>query len=748
MTTLTVPRRMLVAMLAAVALLPLVVLAPVAQAAIQTVGLLLIPGICAISFSRTHLRGPVLLLAVVVALSVAAHLLVIGAIDVVSLWLGWRSTLEPSSLQVELSLFWFLLAVAVHLFGHDMAVQMPRRPGTGDLIVLCCAGSALVQAQAGALILNNGGSGRFALVSYGFVAACFVSMILLPTRPTRDTTHLVLVWLAVALLWSNSLRSPYLSGVDINYEYQIATMVQAHGVWDPASLRDAFMACLSSSLFPVVFSNIAGIPMMVVFKVAMPLLFSLIAVFVFEIGSVFVGDRGAIAAVFFFLAQPGFQQWLSIPVRQEVALLLFAVSLWALLTRGLDRSSRITFFWISSVGMLFSHYSTVYVACFIFFVALGFEFVLGRLRRRVIRQERRVLNVVGVVALSAGAVIWYGPATTHTYAVAEFASHSTAGLRHIFDPSVQQPGQSAFKGFGLFTAEPQQNLVSTYVRETTRDYRARYGSAALLGPPSSAANVGATLLAGGQGREPWASLLPPLRSLAKILGLLVLSVGVVRVWRTWGHADMARVLVGGAFLTGVVLVLLPFVSISYDLMRLYQQLLVLLAPMVVIGAATIFRRSSQHKPLIGSTLLVVYFALLSRATFQLGGGSDVSMTFSNRGWDYSIYYVAPQDVSAAAWLATQWRNDANRPLVFADSVAASKLRLVAPVALSAKVKPDLLPATYVRGSYMYLDRTNLTLGGTVIRDWRGRTLSMTVNRRYFDEHLNRVYSTSSSAVYH
>ena len=745
--TVTVPVRALVLCVAGVALLPLLVRTTLFAALVQSVGLLLIPGLCTMFLIRLRSRGPVVVLAVAVAVSIAADVLVIGALDVLSIWLAWARPLDQASLQLQLSAFWLLLALAVHLFGDDLVVEVPSKISPADLLILCCAGSALVQAQAGARILNGGGSGGFVVAAYVFVAATFLIMILQPQATSRDVLQLALALLAVALLLSNSLRSPYLSGVDINFEYQVASLVQSAGVWDPSSFRDAYMACLSSSLFPVVLSNLSGLALMGVFKVVMPVVFGLIAVFVHEVARHYVGQRGAVAASFFFLVQPAFQQWLSIPVRQEVALLLLSVSIWALLGAGLSRAARLTVFWLTSLGMLVSHYTTVYIACLVYLVALGTDFFRSR-ARRTIRQERPVLSLGGVVALSVGAILWYGPATTHTYAVAEFAAHSATGLGSIFDPSVQQQDQSVFGGFGALGGSAQRDWVPIYVEETTREYQDTYGRAALLGPASSAAHVREVDLASGSRHEPWFSLLTWLRAVAKVLAPVVIAMGVVRWWRNSREPDLGTALVAGSFLTGLALVILPFASINYDLNRLYQQLLILLAPMLVVGANCVAPRLRNGRAIYGGALVVLYFALLSRVAFQAVGGPDVSMTFNNRGWDYSIYYTHPDDLAAAGWLTSRWSAAEPKPLVFADSVAETRLRLIAPVTMSAKVKPDVLPTTFVRGSYLYLDRTNVALGGAVIRDWRSKTLSLTVDQHYFDKHLDRVYSTPSTAVYH
>ena len=121
------------------------------------------------------------------------------------------------------------------------------------------------------------------------------------------------------------------------------------------------------------------------------------------------------------------------------------------------------------------------------------------------------------------------------------------------------------------------------------------------------------------------------------------------------------------------------------------------------------------------------------------------MTFNNRGSDYANYYVADTDISAARWLSDQWESNKKKPLVFADQSASNRLRLVAPVALSQHVKLDLLPSTFVKGSYLFLDSTNILTGG-MVRIYGNQTIGSRSTSSTLMT-LNRVYSTSNTAVY-
>jgi uncharacterized membrane protein len=224
-----------------------------------------------------------------------------------------------------------------------------------------------------------------------------------------------------------------------------------------------------------------------------------------------------------------------------------------------------------------------------------------------------------------------------------------------------------------------------------------------------------------------------------------MAIGVIVLWRR-KTAGPARIFAICSVLSAAILVMIPFVSVEYDLNRLFQELLVLMSPVMVVGGAAIWRWKWRYKPLAVGVCIVVYFGLLSRAFFQLSGGSDISMTFNDSGSDYQHYYVTDTDMAAAQWLSKQWEDDHGKKLVYADEIATTRLKLDAPLALTTNAQLDLLPSTFVKGSFLFLDSVNTATSETV-RVYAGQTLVLSIDTKYFNSHLNRVFSTSDTAVY-
>jgi uncharacterized membrane protein len=410
--------------------------------------------------------------------------------------------------------------------------------------------------------------------------------------------------------------------------------------------------------------------------------------------------------------------------------------------------------------MVLSHYTTSYLACFFYIVTLAVRRLAWRRADKLRHADKlppsfnkpspslygKVLSWPSVIVITVVALAWYGPITEHSEPIiAQYAAQTVQSLPSMFDPSVQEAGQTPLSGFGLLSRSHPKDVVGTYIQQTTKQYQAQYGPASLLGPPSSSAAVGSVNLTPIPVHKPWITFVPMLRSAAKVIALLLIAVGAIVLWRRRTF-ELSQVFAMSAVLSSIILVMIPFVSVDYDLNRLFQQFLVLMAPIMVVGAAVLWQRPWRYKPLLAGGLVILYFSLLSRAAFQLTGGPNISMTFNNRGWDYTHYYVSDTDISGGRWLVSQWESEKKKTLFYADQVASTRLRLVAPLSLSAEVKPDLLPSTFVKGSYLFLDSANVSALGTVSSSGN-EALSLSIDFKYFNSHLNRVYSTSDTAVY-
>ena len=93
-------------------------------------------------------------------------------------------------------------------------------------------------AVFGANRLNNGASGNVTLIALAMVALVGVFSVRW-LRFTRESIMSVVIYLvSLSLLLTTSLRGWYVTGHDIQQEYLVFQLTEAHGRWSMAYFHD------------------------------------------------------------------------------------------------------------------------------------------------------------------------------------------------------------------------------------------------------------------------------------------------------------------------------------------------------------------------------------------------------------------------------------------------------------------------------------------------------------------------------
>ena len=155
-------------------------------------------------------------------------------------------------------------------------------------------------------------------------------------------------------------------------------------MWRPRT-GDAYNASLSLTTVPAALHSLTGVSGLALFKVAYPAIFALFPVSVAVLLLRFVGRVSTLGLTILVAMNPiGFWQ-ISAVARQELALVLFAALLLAVMVSGGSRAARTGFVLIVGCACVLAHYSTGYVAIGL----LGGAVVLGRILTRRASSESR-----------------------------------------------------------------------------------------------------------------------------------------------------------------------------------------------------------------------------------------------------------------------------------------------------------------------------------------------------------------------
>ena len=219
-------------------------------------------------------------------------------------------------------------------------------PGPGQLRcsipLLVLAPVPPLLAVLGAASIDNGNGAGVSLSGFALVGLLAAGTLLGDNDRGRAGVVLVIYVLGVTVLWSFSARSRYLYGYDVHQELATLARVAQAEMWRPRT-GDAYNASLSLTTVPAALHSLTGVSGLALFKVAYPAIFALFPVSVAVLLLRFVGRVSTLGLTILVAMNPiGFWQ-ISAVARQELALVLFAALLLAVMVSGGSRAARTGF---------------------------------------------------------------------------------------------------------------------------------------------------------------------------------------------------------------------------------------------------------------------------------------------------------------------------------------------------------------------------------------------------------------------
>ena len=639
-----------------------------------------------------------------------------------------------------------------------------RRLTEGSRLI---AGGALavVGAIIGAVRLNNGASGSVTVVVLILVASLFALLIWRRSRLSTTVLAIVLYELALATLLMTSLRGWYVTGHDIQVEYQVFQLTSRNGSWDMSRFQDPYNACMSITILPTLFARLLHISDPYVFKVLFQAIFAACPVVVFLLARRFASTLVALLATIYFIGFPTFFTDMPFLGRQELAFLFVALGfLVATQPRWSTRRARIWFGGITA-GVLLSHYSTTYV----FLATLGVAFVSGygmdllrHLRARFTHRRASaagrapVIGLANIALLASLTFIWSGP-ITHTSGHLEATLKSSA--QSVFGSGGQRSSDTSYSLVGG-TAQTAAQRLAAYEKQTAKDttkQRAagafyplstvdRYPAKALLTPDLPVTAVGRVVEHSGVSAETLNGLMrtgaASVIQLFVFIGLVVVVLGRSTRFRP----DREFILIAGASMAvGVSQVILPDLSVEYGLLRAFQQSLIVLAPFLAAGSITAFAWAGRRLVVPLACLMAIgFFVSLTGVVPQLLGGYPAQLHLNNAGQYYDVYYSHPQERRAYSYLQTRLAADHKRltdPQVESDLYTFNRLS-----SIGTPRGNDIFPTLLQPGGYVFLGDSNVTKKISSFT-YAGDSITYRYPFGLLDATKNLIYASNGAQIY-
>ena len=602
-----------------------------------------------------------------------------------------------------------------------------------------------VLAALGAVRLNNGGDALVAQLTIVYGVLVIISAITLRRRLSIELLAWFVFILGLSILLMTSMRGWDIVGHDIEREFRVFSLTHLQGHWDIAQYRDPYNACLSITILPEMLTKLLNTTGIVVFKVILQVIFAACPVVIFLLIRRYASKLAAIVGALLFICYPTFIANSAMLTRQGVAYFFFSLAI-LIISNKVQTKRYKALFLLCSLGAILSHYSTAYMFVGLFAVAVGCKVAMTW------RQGYRpwpwpsklpstVLSPLFVLLLLLMTFGWYARITDTSGGLGATLTSSVANIPNLFSDHDNKSSDTSaalmFSG-GKTPAE----LYTTYVGQPLNESGAALPMPTLTDDTLPLTRLGERIKAAGIHPSVIADLRQQFAKVLQLLALASVTYVAYRIRRrtlALGTDFVYLNLAGLVVLT--LMVLLPVLSVHYGLLRAFQQSLIFLVlPMTLLLA----RFSQLLKPRICSVIaaggMAVLFMLFTGWFAQLLGGSSPSLSMNNQGLYYGLYYAPAADRDTFSWLKQQLPKDMdvraanfNRALMYDPHFPFQKNGL-----LPTQLKPE---------TFTYLDHAQVQKRRLYIYI-ESSPLIMTFPLEYFDTVKDRIYSTSSTRIYH
>ena len=534
-----------------------------------------------------------------------------------------------------------------------------------EVRLLVGGGFCIALVVLGANRLNNDAGSQVTVVGLGVIAVTLAFLLAWGDRIASGITGAAIYLVSTALLLMTSLRGWSVTGHDIQREYRVFQLTAAHGHWDMSAFNNTFNGCLSITILPTQFAALMHIDDPYVYKVFFQLVFAMCPVMVYAITRRYFSERVAILSAIYFIAFPTFFTDMPFLNRQEIALLFMAAGILAITDPIWSKTKRQVALILAAIGMELSHYSTAYV----FVGTLVIAWIAGQVAQflrwsrkspiqRVNSRRRRWKDIgqiigLGCVLLVAGVVFVWGSVATHILSGA--AHEITSAISGVSGES-----KSSTVSYGLIAGKPvsAQTVLNQYWAQTMKSRSSappgtflpagvvsKYPLSVVKQPDLPVTAAGRILSAIG---IPPSVLNTDLRLLAAKGEQLFLVIGILAILLS---RRLSRRMAGEYFylcIAGlvmlVVITIVPELSVQYGVLRVFQQELILTAPIIVIGSLTLFRPLGREWGQ-RAAMVVCLLILISTTGLlpQIIGGYPPQLNLNNSGVYYDLYYTHPEN---------------------------------------------------------------------------------------------------------
>lgn len=605
----------------------------------------------------------------------------------------------------------------------------------------------------GALILNNFGPNILTMIMLASIAVYVFLVVLFRNKLNDNIYPWALFFIGLALLFSGWMRSWYLTGIDNSLEYYIYKLTSLNGFWSMKSFFSAYNAMLSLNVLPTVINifSLNNVNSPLIFKLFIQIVVSFLPIILFAYFSKICNKTLAFLSVIFFLSLPMLYLGTSLGIRQEIAFIFFGLMLLVLFSKEIDISLKKVLFMIFGLSMIVSHYSTSYIALILFALTYLGTLIYRAWENRKIKKgklkpenkSKFYLTGIVILLLLIFGFLWYIQITSTGEGATSFLKTAIKNMNNIFKADLQA-GNQGIIGNLLVVGKQQdpQAILNDYINmsinNSQQDNFVKPSYASPYGPEISINNLSYFMVTLKYYIEFFGRLLV-------ILGMFILIFykkleGVIA---DNSNLPTYKIVAALTLSLAVIFVIMPFFSISYDLSRFYDQIILICAPLIFFGFMALpkVNKRSALFYLIISLFLIFYFINITGLLLVFSNNPEVSMRFANYGREYNTNYIMGVEKSSVLWI-----QERNLVEIVADSKLASRRLLFISTTRPLKITSSSLIIPKTKDNIILIGYTN-KFNNFIWISYKGYWMSLNFKIQVINDNKNKIYNNGGSEIF-
>ena len=514
----------------------------------------------------------------------------------------------------------------------------------------------------------------------------------------------VIFLISISLVLMFALRSNHIIGADRHVEYYFFQTTLNDLYWDITG-RSILDACLSISLLPAIYQSILNTSEEYLYKILVPMMISILPLIIYLLSKRYIDELYAFLASFFLMSQYIF----AFPGgRTQVALLFFALAMLVFFSEGIDVLSKKLLFVIFMLSCLVSHYSTTYI---FFVIMLGSFLALKIFSTRY--YFKMFITATLVFLFFTTIFLWYGQVTGTAFTFGIFFIKDTLiSLQNFFIIESRSGPMQRIIGMGIM-----QDVISFQIEFILTWIAFAFIAIGIISMVK---------------RYKEMIILPAIKSLKP------------EFLKRRFEIEYFVIALACSGLLGVT-VAVPYLSVGYDLNRIYNMAAVILSFFFVMGGMILSKYLKVRAYVVILVILIPCF-LCALGPMHSIFGYPRSIVLNSEGKLYDMYCTHDQESCGARWLGN-YVNYATEGIYRRGIYAADYyggLRLTSQGAI-----PQSAIDTWTFGKHekingpIYLSFTNIVNGELKNN---GEICNMTDYQDVLTE-KNKIYDSGCSRIY-